>query len=79
MAKHEELPIPVFSSLEPVYGEGSQAEEAELRFNNLKTKFVQVFGHPPHVFARAPGSLSLSLSVICLESVRIPKNGCKTV
>lgn len=59
MAKHEELPIPVFSSLEPVYGEGSQAEEAELRFNNLKTKFVQVFGHPPHVFARAPGRVNL--------------------
>jgi N-acetylgalactosamine kinase len=64
MAKYEDLPIPVFSSLEPVYGEGSQLEEAQLRFQNLKSKFLEVFGHPPHVFARSPGSLSLSLSVI---------------
>lgn len=55
MAKHEELPIPVFSSLEPVYGDGSQVEEAQLRFDNFKSKFVQVFGHAPHVFARSPG------------------------
>jgi len=64
MAKYEDLPIPVFSLLEPVYGEGSQLEEAQLRFQNLKSKFLEVFGHPPHVFARSPGSLSLSLSVI---------------
>ena len=55
MAKYEELPIPVFSSLEPVYGDGSQVEEAQLRFDNFKSKFVQVFGHAPHVFARSPG------------------------
>ncbi len=65
MAKHEELPIPVFSSLEPVYGEGSQHEEAQLRFDNFKSKFVQVFGHAPHVFARSPGP-SLSFFV-CLS------------
>uniref|UniRef100_A0A2N9IPB5 Galactokinase N-terminal domain-containing protein n=1 Tax=Fagus sylvatica TaxID=28930 RepID=A0A2N9IPB5_FAGSY len=59
MAKHEELPIPVFSSLEPVYGEGSQHEEAQLRFDNFKSKFVQVFGHAPHVFARSPGRVNL--------------------
>ncbi|KAK7852574.1 galactokinase [Quercus suber] len=54
MAKHEELPIPVFSSLELVYGDGSQVEEAQIRFDNFKSKFVQVFGHAPHVFARSP-------------------------
>jgi N-acetylgalactosamine kinase len=59
MAKYEDLPIPVFSSLEPVYGDGSQLEEAQLRFQNLKSKFLEVFGHPPHVFARSPGSLSI--------------------
>lgn len=59
MAKHEELPIPVFSSLEPVYGEGSQHEEAQLRFDNFKSKFVQVFGHAPHIFARSPGRVNL--------------------
>ena len=55
MAKHEELPVPVFSSLEPVYGGGSQLEEAELRFGRLKSKFVEVFGQDPDVFARSPG------------------------
>ncbi|KAL4296151.1 hypothetical protein GQ457_12G005300 [Hibiscus cannabinus] len=59
MAKHEELPVPVFSSLEPVYGEGSLLEEAELRFSQLKSKFLQVFGHPPDVFARSPGRVNL--------------------
>ena len=56
MAKHEDLPIPVFSSLDPVYGDGTQLEEARLRFDNLKAKFLQVFGHPPGVFARSPGT-----------------------
>ncbi|GLT67187.1 hypothetical protein SLA2020_395130 [Shorea laevis] len=59
MAKHEELPVPIYSSLEPVYGEASQLEEAELRFNNLKAKFQQVFGHAPDVFARSPGRVNL--------------------
>ena len=40
MAKHEELPIPVFSLLELMYGDASQVEEAQLRFNNFKSKFV---------------------------------------
>jgi len=53
MAKHEELPIPVFLSLELVYDNSSQVEEAQLRFDNFKSKFVQVFGHAPHVFAHA--------------------------
>ncbi|KAF4403443.1 hypothetical protein G4B88_008089 [Cannabis sativa] len=59
MAKHEELPIPVYSSLEPVYGDGSQLEEAQLRFDQFKAKFLEIFGHPPHVFARSPGRVNL--------------------
>ncbi|XP_073303368.1 galactokinase-like [Primulina huaijiensis] len=59
MAKSEELPIPIFSSLEPVYGTGSQLEEAELRFARLKSKFVEFFGHPPDIYARSPGRVNL--------------------
>ncbi|KAK4755533.1 hypothetical protein SAY87_009290 [Trapa incisa] len=59
MAKYEELPIPIFSTLEPVYGEGSQLEEAKLRFDHLGAKFLQVFGYPPDVFARSPGRVNL--------------------
>ncbi|MFQ6655351.1 hypothetical protein Gotur_025945 [Gossypium turneri] len=59
MANHDELPIPIYSSLEPVYGEGSQLEEAKLRFGKLKSKFLEVFGHPPEVFARSPGRVNL--------------------
>ncbi|KAI5579480.1 hypothetical protein POPTR_008G102800v4 [Populus trichocarpa] len=59
MAKHEETPIPCFSSLEAVYGDGSQLEEAKLRFDHLNSKFLQVFGHPPDVFARSPGRVNL--------------------
>lgn len=55
MAKSEELPVPIFTSLEPVYGTGSQLEEAELRFAKLKSKFVEFFGHPPDIYARSPG------------------------
>ncbi|KAK8527631.1 hypothetical protein V6N13_085449 [Hibiscus sabdariffa] len=59
MANHDELPVPIYSSLEPVYGEGAQLEEAKLRFENLKSKFLEVFGHPPEVFARSPGRVNL--------------------
>ncbi|KAJ9154626.1 hypothetical protein P3X46_027945 [Hevea brasiliensis] len=59
MAKHEELPIPIYSSLEPVYGDGSPLEEAQLRFDRLKSKFLEVFGHPPDVYARSPGRVNL--------------------
>ncbi|KAF9674295.1 hypothetical protein SADUNF_Sadunf10G0112600 [Salix dunnii] len=59
MAKHEETPVPCYSSLEAVYGDGSQLEEAKLRFDHLKSKFLQVFGHPPDVFARSPGRVNL--------------------
>ncbi|KAL6990115.1 galactokinase [Sarracenia purpurea var. burkii] len=59
MARHEELPIPIYSTLEPVYGDGSQVEEAQLRFDNLKSKFIDVFGHPPDIYARSPGRVNL--------------------
>ncbi|KAF5196226.1 Galactokinase [Thalictrum thalictroides] len=59
MAKNEELLIPVFSTIEPVYGEGSQLEEAQLRFDKLKSKFFQVFGQKPDVYARSPGRVNL--------------------
>ena len=44
-----------------MYGEGSQLEEAQLRFDTVKSKFREIFGHAPQVFARSPGSLSFSL------------------
>ncbi|KAK6146244.1 hypothetical protein DH2020_020113 [Rehmannia glutinosa] len=59
MARHEELPVPIFKSLEPVYGTGSQLEEAELRFNKLKSKFIEFFGHAPDIYARSPGRVNL--------------------
>ncbi|XAR56975.1 Galactokinase [Bertholletia excelsa] len=59
MARHEDLPVPIFSSLEPVYGDGSPLEEARLRFDNLKSRFVALFGHPPDVYARSPGRVNL--------------------
>ncbi|XP_027338933.1 galactokinase-like [Abrus precatorius] len=59
MAKHEELPIPVFETLEPVYGGDPHLEEARLRFDNLKSKFLKFFGHQPQLFARSPGRVNL--------------------
>ncbi|KAK6913662.1 GHMP kinase N-terminal domain [Dillenia turbinata] len=59
MARHEELPVPVFSSLESVYGDGSQLEEAQLRFDHVKSKFLEFFSHEPEVFARSPGRVNL--------------------
>ncbi|KAF7806805.1 galactokinase [Senna tora] len=78
MAKHEELPIPVFDSLEPVYGEGSQLQEARLRFHNLKSKFLTIFAHLPQLFARSPGPLSLSFDYYYLYSVWILRNSGDT-
>ncbi|XP_043711806.1 galactokinase-like [Telopea speciosissima] len=59
MAKHEELLVPVFSTLEPVYGSGFQLEEAQLRFEKIKSKFLQIFGFQPDVYARSPGRVNL--------------------
>ena len=67
MAKRKELPIPVFSSLEQVYNNSSQVEEAQLRFDHFKSKFFQVFDHAPHVFA-----CSLSVCVYqCLVAEKV--------
>lgn len=53
---HEDLPIPTFSSLGPVYGDGSPLEEAQLRIQALKAKFADLFaGDQPDLFARSPG------------------------
>ncbi|XP_051129457.1 galactokinase-like [Andrographis paniculata] len=59
MARPEELPVPIYKSLDPVYGTGSQLEEAELRFHNLKAKFTEFFGQAPDVYARSPGRVNL--------------------
>ncbi|XP_010546963.1 PREDICTED: galactokinase [Tarenaya hassleriana] len=59
MAKHEESAVPIFSSLDPVYGEGSHLAEAQRRFDVLKAKFNEVFGDSPQVFARSPGRVNL--------------------
>ncbi|XP_042387157.1 galactokinase-like [Zingiber officinale] len=56
---HEDLPIPIYSSLEPVYGEGSLLEEAQFRFKAVKAKFVELFGQEPQVYARSPGRVNL--------------------
>lgn len=60
MAKHEDLPVPIHSKLDEVYGDGSQVEEAQLRFSILDSKFEELFGHLPDLYARAPGYSSLS-------------------
>jgi hypothetical protein len=52
----KEVAIPVYGSLEPVYGEGSQLEEAQLRFDRLKAKFVELYEQEPELFARSPGN-----------------------
>ena len=56
MAKQEEVTVPIFTSLDPVYGEGSQLQEANSRFDALKSKFNQAFGASPQLFARSPGT-----------------------
>ncbi|KAM7269329.1 hypothetical protein ACFE04_024826 [Oxalis oulophora] len=55
----EELPIPIYSTLEPVYGDGSQLEEAQFRFHTLRSKFLQFFGQLPDLYARSPGRVNL--------------------
>ena len=51
--------VPTLSSLEPVYGEGSQLDEARLRFARLGDRFQAVHGARPALFARSPGRCSL--------------------
>ncbi|KAM7463164.1 hypothetical protein LguiA_031285 [Lonicera macranthoides] len=59
MARHEDLPIPIHSTLEPVYGTGPQFEAARKRFDHLKSRFIQFFGLPPDFYARSPGRVNL--------------------
>ncbi|VFQ61009.1 unnamed protein product [Cuscuta campestris] len=59
MPGHEELPVPIYTALEPVYGAGSPSEEAEQRFGVLKAKFIEFYGHPPDCYARSPGRVNL--------------------
>ncbi|KAJ4795395.1 Galactokinase [Rhynchospora pubera] len=54
-----EMLVPVYSSLEPVYGDGSPLEEAQLRFDRLKAKFLELYGQEPEFFARSPGRVNL--------------------
>lgn len=58
MARNEDLPIPIYKEVEAVYG-GDGKEEAQLRFQNLKSNFIRVFGHLPHIYARSPGRVNL--------------------
>ncbi|KAK3148860.1 hypothetical protein QOZ80_3AG0209650 [Eleusine coracana subsp. coracana] len=51
--------IPMLSSLEPVYGKGSQLDEARLRFDRLGDRFQAVYGARPALFARSPGRVNL--------------------
>eukprot|EP00249_Psilotum_nudum_P028003 c36385_g1_i1 orf=381-728(+) len=54
----EEL-VPIYSSLEPVYGDGPLLYEAQFRYQQLKSKFVELYGADPEIYARAPGRVNL--------------------
>lgn len=58
MANADEL-VPIFSTLETVYGEGPLLDEAQFRFDNIKAKFIELYGKEPQVYARAPGRVNL--------------------
>ncbi|CAL4945264.1 unnamed protein product [Urochloa decumbens] len=51
--------VPTLTSLEPVYGGGSQLDEARLRFSRLGERFQAVYGARPAFFARSPGRVNL--------------------
>ncbi|CAN0840990.1 GAL1 [Linum grandiflorum] len=59
--QHEELTIPFYSSLDSVYSSGGSDElhEAKVRFEELKSKFIKVYGNPPDVYSRSPGRVNL--------------------
>lgn len=54
----------MFTTLEPVYGEGSLSDEAYVRFDRLKSKFSELYGCQPDLFARAPGTSTTVIVVI---------------
>lgn len=47
--------VPVITSLSQIYGEGILLEEAARRYENLKQRFVELYGREPELYARAPG------------------------
>lgn len=49
--------VPTFSSLEPIYGDGSPLDEARLRLARLADKFHAAYAARPALFARSPGRL----------------------
>lgn len=55
----QEEHIPLYSSFEPVYGEGREAEETRNRYAFLMAEFEKLYGGKPQVFARAPGRVNL--------------------
>ncbi|KAF3330803.1 galactokinase isoform X2 [Carex littledalei] len=59
LQQDEEMVVPVYGSLELVYGEGSQLEEAQLRFDLVKAKFVELYEQEPELYARSPGRVNL--------------------
>ncbi|WMV15715.1 hypothetical protein MTR67_009100 [Solanum verrucosum] len=77
MPRHEELAIPIFSNLEPVYSNGSHLEEAELGFKNLKCKFLDLFGQTLiyicSISRKIPtgSGLSNSAAFVCASTIAI--------
>ncbi|CAN1300211.1 GAL1 [Linum perenne] len=59
--QHDELTVPFYSSLDSVYSGGGSDEvkEAKVRLEELKAKFIKVFGNPPDVYSRSPGRVNL--------------------
>ncbi|KAG6541475.1 hypothetical protein Mapa_017149 [Marchantia paleacea] len=52
--------VPIFTSLEDVYGQGSSLSEAQGRYHTLKEKFCELYGHgEPELYSRAPGRVNL--------------------
>jgi hypothetical protein len=70
--------VPTLSSLEPVYGgEGSQLDEARLRFARLGDRFQAAYGARPALFARSPGRCCLLLLLLLLLLLPVPgARGC---
>ena len=52
----QDLPIPEYDSLEPVYGgDGDYNDATAYRYKKLKERFIAIYGHAPSVYARSPG------------------------
>lgn len=78
MAEIEDLPVPVYQNLEYVYGSGSPFEEAELRFDTVESKFVEIFGYYPDVYARSPGKNIVNIFLFfCFLYIVISNHSCE--